>query len=180
MAKVQKPLRVVPFTRDRVDNPYPGGTLPWQEYHAVRNDLVRACREHGPVGPMGLVTISADVEDPYREALLNFGSWEFGDPNPRYFLLDDQLNHERYCYLELPGETGFTPAWMHSVAAVLRKHDGWGLGVNHIPDAYVLIFGRKLMVRGSRIAKCTDDVEVVNVVTELFRRGHKKWWEFWK
>jgi hypothetical protein len=59
-------LKVVPFNRDRVPNDYPGGDLPWQMYHSVRNALVKTCRKYGPTGPMGVVKIIPDVEDPYR------------------------------------------------------------------------------------------------------------------
>jgi len=51
-------LKVIPFTRDRVPNEYPGGDLPWQMYHGVRNALVQTCRRYGPTGPMGVVKIA--------------------------------------------------------------------------------------------------------------------------
>jgi hypothetical protein len=173
-------LRVVPFTEDRIPNPNPGGYLPWQEYHTVRNALVRACREHGPTGPMGEVVISADVRDPYRQALDDREFWQSGDPNPSYFIIDDQYNHDRYCYAELHGDDPFTAEWLATVTKTLREHKGWGLGINHIPESYVLIFGRRLMVKGRRLARCRSAMEVVETVRYLLRRGEKKWWQFWK
>src|SRR3954449_5051814 len=94
-------LRVAPFAEGRVSNPYPGGELPWRVYHAVRNGVVRACRRHGPTGPMGECAI-----DPGRAAP-DIRSWGRGDKDPDYFILDDQLNHERYLYDELYGRDHF-------------------------------------------------------------------------
>jgi hypothetical protein len=172
-------LKVVPFTPDRVPNPYPGGRLLWQAYHTVRNALVRACREHGPTGPLGEVVITPEVADPYRKALDDPEFWERGDPDPHYYLIEDQLNHERYCYAELYGSDPFTAEWLATVTRTLREHDRWGLGIGNIPDGYVLVFGQKLMVKGRRLARCTTAMEVVEAVRRSLNRGEKKWWQFW-
>jgi hypothetical protein len=173
-------LKVVPFTQERIPNPYPGGELPWQIYHTVRNDIVQACRKHGPTGPMGVIKIDWDVDDAYRQGFLEPGFWESGDDDPMYYIIDDQYNHERYCYAELNGNAPFNAEWLLSVTAVLRKHKGWGLGVNHIPGGYVLIFGKRLMVKGRELSRCKSASEVVTVVSRLLRRHGKKWWQFWR
>jgi hypothetical protein len=170
-------LRVKPYTRARV--PYPGGDLPWQVYHGVRNALVRTCRRFGPTGPMGVVTISPDVDDPYRALMHDLSFWERGDSDPAYFVLDDQLNHERYCYAELYGDDPFHPGWLIAVAETLRGFAGWGLGVKNIPDSYVLIFGDRLLVSG-RLAGCRSAAEVVAAARRLLRRGGRRWWQFWR
>src|SRR5262249_50885356 len=103
VAKGLDSLKVKAYTRDRVPNDYPGGDLPWQTYHTVRNALVRTCRRYGPTGPMGVLKIVPDVENPLRMLAEDPDFWERGDPDPMYFILDDQLNHERYCYAELYG-----------------------------------------------------------------------------
>jgi hypothetical protein len=66
-------LRVVPFTRDRVPNGYPGGDLPWQVYHTVRNAVVQTCRRYGPTGPMGVIRVEPDVENPYAMLMEDIG-----------------------------------------------------------------------------------------------------------
>ncbi len=172
-------LKVVPFTRDHVPNDYPGGDLPWQMYHTVRNALVQTCREYGPTGPMGVTKITPDVEGPYMMLAEDIDFWESGDPDPWYFIIDDQLNHERCCYVELYGDDPFSAGWLLSVTATLREFEGWGLCVSNIPDSYLLIFGNRLMVKG-RLSRCRSAVEVVETARRLLKRGHKRWWQFWK
>ena len=172
-------LKIVPFTRDRIPNDYPGGDLPWQVYHSVRNALVEACRKHGPTGPMGLVKIDSDVEDPHAMLAEDRYFWEFGDADPWYYIIDDQYNHERYCYAELYGTKPFNAGWLLSITTVLREFDGWGLGINNIPDSYLLIFTKRLMVKG-RLAKCKTAEEVVATASKLLNRQQKRWWQSWK
>jgi hypothetical protein len=172
-------LRIVPFTRDHIPNDYPGGKLPWQVYQRVRNALVQTCRKHGPTGPMGVVKIVPDVEDPSMMLADDRDFWERGDPDPAYWIIDDQYNSERYCYAELYGDNPFNSGWLLSITAALREFEGWGLGVKNIPDSYVLIFGDRLMVKG-QLAKCKSAQEVVTSASRLLKRGAKRWWQFWK
>jgi hypothetical protein len=173
-------LKVVSFTKDRIPNPYPGGELPWQMYHSVRNDLVRVCRRYGPTGPMGEVKIDVDVDDPYRQIARDHDFWESGDPNPTYYIISDQYNDERYCYAELYGDDPFNPGWLLSITETLREHEGWGLGIDNIPHGYLLILGNKLMVKGPKLARCKSAFEVVTAVRRLLKSANKRWWQFWK
>ena len=141
-------LAVVPFTRARVTEADPGGELPWQVYHAVRNALVETCRRFGPTGPMGVVTVTPDVQNPYHAALQDDSFWEPGDADPAYYLIPDQYNHERYCYAELYGDDPFTGDWLLATAETLRRFNGWGLGVKNVPGSYVPVFPDRLMVSG--------------------------------
>jgi hypothetical protein len=172
-------VKVVQFTGDRVPNDFPGGELPWQMYHGVRNALVETCRKYGPIGPMGRVKILQQVEDPYIMRVEDTEFWESGDPDPWYYIITDQYNQERYCYTELYGDEPFSTSWLVSVMATLREFEGWGLGVTNIPDSYVLIFGKRLMVKG-RLAKCKSAQEVVETASKLLKSGNKRWWQFWK
>jgi hypothetical protein len=172
-------LTVVSFTQHRVPNPYPDGDLPWQVYQTVRNALVRTCRRYGPTGPFGVVQIDPVAESPFHLFASDPSAWEPGDADPAYFVLDDQLNHERYCYAELYGVDPFNAGWLHSVAATLQEFDGWGLGVTNIPDSYVLIFGTRLLVNG-KLAGCRTASDVVQTASRLLRRRGKKWWQFWR
>lgn len=79
MAEDLDSLKVKAITRDRVPNDYPGGELPWQIYHTVRNALVRTCRRFGPTGPMGLIKIVPDVENPLTMLTEYPDFWERGD-----------------------------------------------------------------------------------------------------
>jgi hypothetical protein len=164
-------LEVVPFTRDRILNPYPSGELPWQLYHGVRNAVVQTCRKYGPTGPMGVVRIDETVADPYRQTFAEQGFWERGDPNPSYYVIPDQPNDERYLYAELYGDDPFTPAWLADIAATLRGFVGWGLALGNIPESYALIFGDRVMVKGSHLSRCKDTASVVTVVRQLLAGG---------
>ncbi len=179
MAKGLDALKVKAFTQDRVPNEYAGGDLPWQSYHVVRNALVQTCRRYGPTGPMGVIKIVPDVENHLMMLVEDLDFWERGDPDPMYYILDDQLNHERYCYAELYGDDPFNAGWLLSITETLRDFDGWGLGVSNIPDCYVLIFGNRLLVNG-RLARCRTAAEVVEEVRRLLKRGENKWWQFWR
>ena len=178
MAKDLAALRVVPFTQERVPNLYPGGDLPWQMYHTVRNALVRTSRRYGPTGPMGIVKIKSDVENPYLRLVEEVDFWERGDPDPFYYIIDDQWNHELYCYVELYGDNPFNAGWLLSMTTTLQEFEGWGVGVNNIRDSYILIFADRLMVNG-KLAKCRSAIEVVDLVSRLLKPGDKKWWQFW-
>lgn len=179
MAKGLDSLKVKAFTRDRIPNDDPGGEVPWQIYHGVRNALVQTCRRYGPTGPMGVVTIAPDVADPSRELANDPSFWERGDPDPAYYIIPDQYNHERYCYAELYGDDPFNASWLLSVAETLREFEGWALGIGNIPDSYVLIFGNRLMVNGA-LSRCRTAAEVVAEARRLLQRGGKKWWQFWR
>ncbi|MDX1962912.1 MAG: hypothetical protein SFX18_07155 [Pirellulales bacterium] len=179
MAVGLEKLKVKPFTQDRIPNDYPGGKLPWQTYHTVRNALVQTCRRFGPTGSLGVVKIAWDVKDVYLMAMQDKNFWEHGDKNPMYYLLEDQYNNEQYCYIELYGDNPFNADWLIAITETLREFDGWGLGVNNIPDSYVLIYGKGLMVKGN-LAKCKSAHQVVERASYLLKRGDKKWWQFWR
>jgi hypothetical protein len=172
-------IKVVAFTRDRIPNDYPGGQLPSYVYHTVRNALVRTCRKYGPTGPMGLVKIVPEVANPYAMLAEDIDFWERGDPEPWYFIVDDQYNHERYCYAELYGDDPFSAGWLLSITETLKDFDGWALAVMNIPDSYILIFGERLLVKG-KLANCKSALEVVETARRLLRRGDKRWWQFWR
>ena len=91
------------YTAERIPNLYPGGDLPWQTYHTVRNDVLRCCRRFGRAGPMGECPITDGDDEP------SVDNWALGDPEPRdFFVVDDQYNHERYIYVTIERPEAFT------------------------------------------------------------------------
>ena len=122
---------------------------------------------------MGLVKIDSDVEDLDMMLVEDIDCWESGDSDPWYYIIDDQYNHERYCYVELYGDDPFNAEWLLSITATLREFDGWGLGVKNIPESYLLIFAKRLMVHG-RLSKCKSAAEVVETGGRLLGRGNKR------
>jgi hypothetical protein len=173
-------LEVVPFTAKRALNPQPGGKLSWQMYHTVRNAIVRACREFGPTGPMGEVRIDHKVADPHTQAEEDPTFWKPGDSDPCYFLSTDQQGQERFIDAKLSGKDPLNAEWLAAVTKTLREHRGWALAIVNIPDNQVLVFGKRLLVKGRQVGRCKTAADVVKVAARLLNRGEKKWWQFWK
>jgi hypothetical protein len=143
-------MPVVHYTVERIPNPSPGG-LPWQVYQSVRNAVVRACREFGPTGPMGECPIVVGPDQPY-----GLRDWPRGDDPCVFYIIDDQYNYERYIYMEVEPTAPVSTEWFARLAAVLRDHPGWGIGINNVRDGYALLFADRIMVTGPAFAGCRD------------------------
>ncbi len=152
MPKPADPLsrvRVVHFSDERIADPSAdAGDLPWQAYHAARNAVVRACRRHGRTGPMGECSIT-DAADTSED-------WPVGDDDPALYVVDDQLNHERYLYLETLDSSVIGPPLVADLIDTLAGLPGWGLGVNGIRDGYLLLFAGFVLVHGPTFDRATD------------------------
>jgi hypothetical protein len=170
MTRLDK-LRVMRIAKDRFPNPYPAGKLPWQIYQGVRNAVVRTCRKHGPTGPVGEARIGTEGAVDDRPVPLDSGYWEPGDDDPNYYIIAEQYNHERYVYAELSGSDSFAPEWLTGVTGTLGQFPGWGLGVSSIPDGFLLIFGDRLMIKGTAFSRRTTEAAQV---VEIARRAHRK------
>jgi hypothetical protein len=139
-------VRIEHYAAERI--PDPEGNVSWADFLEVRNEIVRACRFHGPTGPMGIIDL--DKADGTRDLL---DIWETGDPDAVYFVHDDQHNNERYQYVECSDPARFTQEWILDLMAALADLPGWGIGIG-VHKAYLLVFADKLMVTG----RCFDDV----------------------
>ncbi|MBI3466578.1 MAG: hypothetical protein HY000_26490 [Planctomycetes bacterium] len=157
------PLLIEHYTDDRIPNPYPDGSLPWQVYQAVRNAIVRTCRKHGPTGPMGECPLDAPVRSPYGLR----GAWPLGDDPCVFFVVDDQYNDERYIYLEVCREEQFTEHWLYNLSDALRDFPGWGIGIKNLNLAYILVFEDRLMVTGPIFEECEDVPSVVRAARKV-------------
>ena len=147
-------MPVVHYTAERIPDPNPG-ELPWQIYHSVRNAVVRACREFGPTGPMGECPIVVGPDDPPGE------DWPAGDRPCVFYVIDDQLNYERYIYMEVEPTAPVSAEWLARLVAVLREYPGWGIGITNVREGYVLLFADRIMVTGPAFAGCRDAAAVV-------------------
>ena len=147
-------LRIVRYVGERIPDPLAAHSeVSWQEYHQVRNAVVRACRQYGPTGPLGECPITNSKTEP------DVIQWENGDPNPSYFVVDDQLNDERYIYIEVLNPTTVSTDWIISLSAALRAHPYWGVGVSNIPEGYIIIFCNMILVQGDKLfAGRVDDL----------------------
>src|SRR5262249_35857332 len=112
--------------------------------------------------------------DPYMQIAVDRNFWERGDDNPSYYIIEDQYNHERYCYGELYGDDPFTADWLLAITQTLRDHKGWGLAISNIPDHYILIFANKLMVNGPVLSHCKSASEVIVAIKNLLKQASRR------
>jgi hypothetical protein len=157
-------VRIVHFTDERIADPLAAREdLSWQAYHTARNAIVRACRRHGRTGPMGERPITQG--EPVR------GDWEIGDDDPAVYVIDDQLNYERYIYLETLDATLIGPPLVADLIATLGNLPGWGLGVNDVRDGYLLLFATHVLVHGPAFARANDIDAVIRVWKRAVQTG---------
>lgn len=156
-------LEVDQYWAEHVPNPYPKGNLPWQVYHEVRNAVVQTCRRHGPTGPLGIRPINVDN---MKSAM----SWERGDPDPVYYVIDDQYNDEMYLYLEPQRSAAFNAEWLADITATLARFPGWGIGLPGLGKKnYLLIFADRLMVHGAGFRGCKTADSVLSAARKLVK-----------
>lgn len=149
---------------DHVPNPSPTGGVDLGQFHKVRNTVFRACRKHGRVGAMGLYPFTKGPFNDVRELI---SAWSAtGDSDPDFFLLDDQLNDERYQYLECCNRDVVTEEWIHTLMEALLGCSGWGVGIKNVQRGYVLVFARKILVTGPVFRKATTLSAVVEALRE--------------
>jgi hypothetical protein len=143
------------YTAQSIPNPYPAGDLPWQVYHTVRNAVFRCCRRFGKAGPMGERAITNDKA-------ISDERWPRGDHPEDFYVVDDQLNHDWYIYVEIETPSVFTEAWLRDLVGTLSDYPGWGVGLIAFRFAYILVFADKLMVTGKIFENCHDIACVVS------------------
>lgn len=153
----QHSLVVHHYDLDHIPNPSPGGSVSFHRYHSIRNAIVRVCRRHGPTGPLGELPLD-------KPDLDLIADWEYGDDDPTYFVLDDQLNDEMYLYINFIDPNGCKPQWLDDVTITLAEFDGWGIGVNGLEDGYLLIFSDRLLVTGGLFHSCTNSTCVIDAI----------------
>lgn len=68
-----------------------------------------------------------------------------------------------FIHAELHGKDAFNAKWLTAITTTLRDHRGWGVEIGNIPDSFVVIFSKRLLVRGRKLAKCKTAADVVQV-----------------
>jgi hypothetical protein len=122
-------IPVVHYKTERVPDDRPGaGELSGDQFWSVRDRIVAACREHGPVGP----------DD--RETGCDYDDFV-------YWVVEDQYNDERYQYVEICKAAGATVPWLLDLMKTLRRARFWGVGIE-VPEGYLLVFEDRVMVSG--------------------------------
>jgi hypothetical protein len=173
-------LKVEAFTAKRVRNEHPGGKMTWQNFHVVRNAVVRACRKFGTTGPMGEIKLDPQVKDLNVHLADDPSFWLHGDEDPKYHVADDAIGNERFVRITLHGDNAIDAGWLAAVVATLREHRGWAVEIGNIPQSTLLIFGKRILVKGRQLGRCKTAAQVVEVAARLLKQGPKRWWQFWR
>jgi hypothetical protein len=174
-----KEIKVEAFTAKRVRNEHQG-KMTWQTFHAVRNSIVNTCLKFGPTGPMGTIKLDPEVQDLNVHLAENPHFWMHGDAHPKYNIAADPLDNERFVHLTLHGDDALSADWLASIIAALRNHRGWAIEVGNIPESSLLIFSKRILVKGRQLGRCKSAAQVVDVGSRLLKRGAKPWWQFWR
>ena len=153
-------MRIQVYTSSRITNEHPDGPVSKTRWMNVRNALVKACRRHGGVGPLGHFRF-------WLHMIINdfLKAWHDGDDDPTYYIATDQYDGERYHYVEVLKPESFTTGWIADVQQAHNRFDGWGVGIGNIDGGYMLIFAKKLMVSGS-IAEAAGDLDDLIALTQ--------------
>ena len=144
--------RVVHYLDERVIDPrdQPGYELPWQEYHEMRNRLVLVCQTLGSVGPFGECILTSDPNGPNTE------DWKLGAKDPDFWILDDQLNHERHLYVEVLQRAKLTIEWLARLTQCFLPSPQWGVCIKNLRGGFAIPFPHMLLVSGSIFENCDD------------------------
>jgi hypothetical protein len=129
---------------------------------------------------MGEIEIDPQVQDLNVHLADDPKFWPRADENPQYCLADDAFGNERFIPVTLHGDNPLTHDWLLAIVATVREHRGWAVEIGNIPESSVLIFGKRILVRGRELSRCTTPAQVVEVAARLLKQGPKKWWQFWK
>lgn len=128
---------VVHYDSPYISNPNPKGETPMEEFWEVRLAIYNATQKHGETGP------ESEADD------------------PRFWVVDDQYNDERYHNMEVYEPEGWTTDWLTDVIKTLRQHEGWAVSVGGIDQGHLLVFADRLMVTGPTFESCNDLESVV-------------------
>jgi hypothetical protein len=124
---------VVHFTDERINDPGGAIELGWREFHRARNVVVEACRRFGTIGPMDVNNV--DLYDNETDADAN---WKATDnAHDDFYIDDDQLNDERYIYVELESPDKISVEFIQHLCASLEKVPNWGVGITNVNRAYL-------------------------------------------
>jgi hypothetical protein len=155
-SKGNKYLRIVHYADRRINDPQGAFPLSWHEFQSMRNLVLQICRRYGTIGPMELCPIQKGLSEPDIYRL-----WKHSEvAQPDFYVLDEQLNNERYIYIEVNGKAAFTSDFVIEISGALDGRPGWGIAVKNIQNGYLIIFGSIVLVAGP-VFEGRDDLESI-------------------
>ena len=135
------------------------GDMPvtWQEFHTVRNAIVRSLRPFGTVGPMGEAPITSGQEGPPD-------SWDVETDDPRYFVVDDQYNDtSRYHYVEVQHPEALSLPVLRSLWETISTHPTWSIGIGIPQERYIYLQFTHIWTRGAVFQSCRSLQSLVDI-----------------
>jgi hypothetical protein len=136
-------IRVVPFSKDEYTPADSSGPplFTWREYYGFRNDIVRALRVYGTVGPMGEMPIRDEWEASERE-------WEGGASNPDFFVVADMWNgYDRWNRIEAASALLVTTDLLRHLIAVVQRYPGWCVYLA-LTEGGLTVLGDRILFEG--------------------------------
>lgn len=112
-------------------------------WYSLREDLVLVCGKHGRAGP---------------------NTFEM---SAQFWVVDDCHNDERYQYVQILDPESLTCDWLADTIALLRIYPRWGIGISNLRDAYMLIFGDRLMVTGQPLENCDTAERILQAAARI-------------
>lgn len=153
-------IRVVHYADERITDHWGRREeLTWREYHAARNRLFDICAKHGTAGPMGKRDVEGD-EDASDD------TWHVAHDEPDFWIVDDQLNYERYLYLEICSPMKVTEKWLCDALSMGEDFAGWGVCVTNVRKGYMIILPPVILVMGPAFARAGTAEECVEVLRQ--------------
>ena len=155
-------LRIVHYTDKHIVDPRGKSELPEREYQTARNEILEVYRRFGTIGPMDSWPVAGGLSEREIWAL-----WKASpENNPDFYVLDDQLNYERYIYIEIGNRNALSEGWMSCISSKLKELDGWGVGITNIRNGYLILLNSAVLVNGPVFAECKDLNCVVDACRE--------------
>jgi hypothetical protein len=87
-----------------------------------------------------------------------------GVKKPDFFVVDDQLNNERYIYVEVNSTALFSTEWINAVMRCLEQMKGWGIGITNLSNGYLILLHGIILVRGAIFDKVTTADSLIAAV----------------
>lgn len=123
-----------------IPNPHLDGETPFEEFWTVRSKVLAG------TGPYG----KTDPDD--------------GSDSPDFWLVEDQLNHERYQLMEFNSAEAVSVELFESLSSALKATEGWGIIINGFDYGHILLFEDRLVLAGSLFDGCTTIENVASAV----------------
>ena len=120
------------------------------EYDDMRGRPALVCSQFGSVKALLVYDSSEEEGTPYY---------------PLYHIVDDHYSNDKFVYVGIEYESGFTTEWIQEVARMLASTDGWAVSVG-FDDGFCIVYADRVVVGGDMFRSCSSLHEVVSSAHE--------------